>query len=1011
MEALRLKPRKPVEEEIENWDDGDLMIESDAFSVRSGSNVTRPPSRRRDSNSSHISRRSDLESWAEEEEHDVHLPGDDENSTLAAISAAQSAGIPLPQNVPSSALTGGTIKRLGGRKIRRIIQEDWEADLELPDSSNGLKIKSKVRSDFPEVLRQVSSGSVHSSPIHGFKTSPAQSPGHQRSPGRLNANFFSSAINLDKFKDNDDDDDFLGDGCETIKVSKTKQAPKPVSLITPPTPSKHDRGKTPEDDFEADLELPSNGKLRLSTKRDIPKTPSIASEDIDWGEGSLGTRHGGTWRDRRSNRSSSASALSPSVSSSITAESEDETFDGLVLPPGPVNFQQRLEKRRNSRSPNRKLASPISSPPPKKTSPGKISPKKPSSAEADKPDFLDGLDIGDGDVFNSGKLTLHRNIKVKEARPSSPARPKTAVSLTFSNKPTSSRLPRLSHERSHSIPLEPVSESGGPIPQRVRRPPSRFGHSSQSSTSSIPTPTTPSPNQRFHPSTPSRRELGTKASTPSLRNEPTTTSAQLLKQKRSLPAIRALNPPSKQLIYRDRPSSRSDGRPHSNMRPKTPSEQQRSPGFDSPAARRPHQPFLPAGASQSKSQHVVAKSARQFRRHDSDNSIDLRPGSRANSRGTTRSPSPQQRVRVAADTWERLSRPKNKKHFGDGHELDGFDDLPTSKEFETRFTKQPASAGSKTSSRPRSLQNPLQDRMSTPTPAVSTPGAPTPRFARDTAASRIARETSLATRSAFNGPLAPVAAQRGTQPPRSHLNVQAPAKRSKRSSKKPTQSKPHLISNLNGGKEPKSMLPVLICILLRLTTWIAVNGMYYNADTFRWEGNENVLNAFDASVSTPSPASISYPASREKDLATPRPALITNISATKGVQVVNGMVFDPQSMSWLKLGSQNGAKSESGDVLENFNALDDEDVFKDIPDLDDGAKDDIGGHGRVSDINDEWLVGEEFDVGPEFIRRQREEEDRWRKKCSKWTGRGQRDRETWRWTIRELVSQFDDFSV
>lgn len=1010
MEALRLKPRKPVEEEIESWDDGDLMVDSDAFSVRSGSNLTRPPSRRRDSNSSHLSRRSDLESWAEEEEQHVHIPGDDANSTLAAISAAQSAGIPLPQNVPSSALTGGTIRRLGGRKIRRIVQEDWENDLELPDNSHGLKIKPKARSElseFSEVLRQgSSSGSVHTSPVHGFKSSPAHSPGFQRSPGLVNAKFLSSGINLDKFKDNDDDDDFLGDGNETIKVPQTKQTLKPVSLITPPTPSKQEEGKGPEDDFETDLELPFSGKLQLSTKRDIPKTPSIASEDIDWGEGSLGTRYGGTWRDRRSNRSSSASALSPSVSSSITAESEDETFDGLVLPPGPVDFRARLEKRRNSRSPNRKLGSPVSSPP------KKLSPKKSSPAEADKPDFLDGLDFGDGDVFSSGKLTLHRNIKVREARPSSPARPKTAVSLTFGNKPVSSRLPRLSHERSHSIPLEPVSESGGPIPQRVRRPASRFGHSSQSSLSSIPTPTTPSPNQRFHPSTPSRRELGTKTSTPSLRNEPTTTSAQLLKQKRSLPAIRALNPPSKQLVYRDRPSSRSDGRPHSNMRPKTPNEQQRSPGFDSPAsqARRSHQPFLPAGASQSKSQHVVAKSGRQFRRHDSDNSIDLRPNSRTNSRGT-RSPSPQQRVRVAADTWERLSRPKHKKHFGDGHELDCFDDLPTSKDFETRYTRQPTSAGSKTSSRPKSFHHVAPDRMFAASPVVSTTTALTPRFARDTAASRIARETSLATRSAFNGPLAPIVAQRGTQPLRSHLDIQAPAKRSKRNLKKVTQSKPHLISNLNSGKEPKSMLSVLICIVLRLTLLIAVNGMYYNAATFRWEGNENALSAFDASISTPSPVSISYPASREKDLATPRPALITNISATKGVQVVNGMVFDPQTMSWLKLGAQTTAKSESGDLMENFNALDDEDVFKDIPDLDDGAGDNNGGHGRVSDINDEWMVGEEFDVGPEFIRRQREEEERWRKKCSKWTGKGQRDRETWRWTIRELVSQFDDFSV
>lgn len=188
--------------------------------------------------------------------------------------------------------------------------------------------------------------------------------------------------------------------------------------------------------------------------------------------------------------------------------------------------------------------------------------------------------------------------------------------------------------------------------------------------------------------------------------------------------------------------------------------------------------------------------------------------------------------------------------------------------------------------------------------------------------------------------------------------------------------------------------------------------MFYNADTFRWEGNENVLNVFDA-AQTPT-ATVSAHVAQNKEVQTPRPALITNFSATKGVQVVGGMVFDPQAMCWLKLGPQsNAGTSDVSDPLDGFNALDDEeDVFKDIPDLDDvaGAQDDSG-QGRVSDIKDEWLVGEEFDVGPEFVRRQREEEDRWRKKCEKWTSRTPRDREAWRWTIRELVSQFDDLAV
>lgn len=189
--------------------------------------------------------------------------------------------------------------------------------------------------------------------------------------------------------------------------------------------------------------------------------------------------------------------------------------------------------------------------------------------------------------------------------------------------------------------------------------------------------------------------------------------------------------------------------------------------------------------------------------------------------------------------------------------------------------------------------------------------------------------------------------------------------------------------------------------------------MFYNAETFRWEGNENVLGAFDPPVSTPSTTPVPQTVSWEKETPTPRPALITNFSATKGVQVVGGMVFDPQNMCWLKIGTPTNPKSDTSDPMNNFNGIeDDEDVFKDIPDLEDNATVEDGGRkGRVSDVKDDWLVGEEFDVGPEFVRRQREEEDRWRKKCEKWVGRGSRDRETWRWTIRELVSQFDDLPM
>jgi hypothetical protein len=183
--------------------------------------------------------------------------------------------------------------------------------------------------------------------------------------------------------------------------------------------------------------------------------------------------------------------------------------------------------------------------------------------------------------------------------------------------------------------------------------------------------------------------------------------------------------------------------------------------------------------------------------------------------------------------------------------------------------------------------------------------------------------------------------------------------------------------------------------------------MCYNPETFQWEGNDNALSALEVPAPSPSTGSVRQQVVRP-ETATPRPALITNIGATKGVQVVGGMVFDPQNMCWLKLGPQ--AKSERSDTLDGFNALeDDEDVFKDIPDLEERtlASSDGGGNPRVSDVNHEWPVGEEFDVGPEFVRRQREEEDRWRKKCHSWVSR-QADRgDAWKWAIRDIVSSLD----
>lgn len=845
MEPLRLKPRKPVEELVENWDDEDFMIGDDEdLTCRSQSttSITHNTSttRRRDSRSSF---RSDRESLPGDERQ-VHLPGDDEKSTLDAIAAAAHAGIPIPVNVPPSALTGGTIKRLGGRKIKKIFQEDWGDDLELPAPGQALRLKTQDGNKFPEVLRQVS-GSTNPSPAKqsSFLTMTQIPPPQIGQPSSLGA-----PINLEKFRDTDDDDDLFGDGAATIKVAKLQVRGRPISLITPPTPSPSKRRRSKaaeEDDFENDLELPSDGKLKLSSRRDIPKTPSLHNnDDFDWGEGSLGTRFGGTRRDAFSNRSSSVSAMSPSIASSFTAESEDEFFDGLIFPMGPLDLGERLKRRKQSRSPERpdlkrsqqdnkrpsspKITSPIryssTRVSPKANSPRRSLTNRVLQPNKEEEDLVSGLDFGEGSVFRYAKPTVHRNVKVKEARPSSPVRPKAAVSITFTTKPimpAGSRIPRplLGHERSHTqSSLEPVSESGGPIPQKPRRPQSRLsGHSAHSSVSSIHAPSTPSSAQSNFSATPRRRELGQKASTGALRVEPTTTSAQLLRLKRSLPAMRHAQTPAKHTTTRsDRPPSRGESRtdmyrPQSSMRPKTPVERTR-PTYESSAAqaRKGQVPFLPAGASQSQSYNVNARNSRSFRRHDSEQGPEVRPHSRALSRTAMRSPSPRRSKNEKSTpepVWQQISKPRRVRHFGDGHELDAFDDLPTSSQTESRYIRQPTSSGNRTNIRNKIYQNVVPDRN---TPSPVSPYYPgqinsQPRFARDTAASRIARETSLAQRAQPTGPLVPLASQRVTQlSTRTALNphVSLSHSRSKKS-RKPPQLKPHLISNLNSSKDRK----------------------------------------------------------------------------------------------------------------------------------------------------------------------------------------------------------------
>lgn len=1031
MDSVNLEPGHSVARAIECWDDDEDLQGIDGLQFRNVSSTTvgsAQASHLRDSTSSRLSTRSDRESggWGDED-WQVLLPCNDEKATTDAINSAKTAGIPIPSNVPSSALLGGTIKRLGGRRLKKVLGDDWSEDIELPKAQDGgLKLKENNENDFPDALRNFSAD---------FPSSP--SPSKPQSGMTFMERMTSATklktvkASLDKFRD--DDDDFFGD-VPTIKVAKNRPPQKPINFI--PAPS-----KTVKDveNMEDGLELPADGQpLRLSARKEAPRTPaSQLNDDLDmeWAEGSLGTRFGGTRRDTRSNPSSSISAFSPSASSCLTAESEDEGLDGLILPDGPFEFDEALKKRLDNVSPD----------------PSELVPEKPTAPyNGDglaKEDFFSDIEIGDGEVFESGKLTLNRNVKHKAARATSPVR-RAAMTLVFTNKlePGLSKIPKPLHQSRSRPILEPVSESGGPMPPH-RGPGSRLGgHSAQSSLSAIPTPATPSNSHTAAPSTPGRRGLNTKSSRDILRSEPTTSAAQFLRSKRSAPVMSQPSPAKTPASYQ-RPPSRGgeygnrQGLPN---RPKTPIDRS---GTESSLAnsRRPPVPFLPAGTSHAQSHHISIKSSRNFIRPNSSDSNENGPVNRPVSRLSNvhhRPTTPPGRRDHALEALTReasskriLTKPTRRRAFGDGNELDAFDDLPTSASTESKYTKQPISRGAPKSVQMRSKLGIQSHNISTtsvneihPQSTPSTPLSPlkhdpTPRFARDTNASRLAREQNKHRIGSVNaaihsfpplptvresGPLSSISTNWKplANPVVSAKNLASPSAHHPKKRIKVPPQRPRLIKPMGEGVNSAKTLKC----------------MSWNPTLFRWEGNENALAPFDAPI--PPPSGLASPKSPGGGKAAP--ALIANVGASKGVQMSGGMVFDPQRMCWLKMAPQHGearrgnaSNSMSPDTIDE-----DDDPFAGLDDLDDGARnsknvarqsndDSLSGTTATrasSLVEDEWLVGEEFDVGPEFVRRQRAEEERWRAKVEGWVGEGiARDEETgrggWRWAIRGKVNE------
>lgn len=739
MEPFTVQLQQGDEETIECWDDDDdLQCNEDiqfrtASSATSVTNCSIRRSGHRDSISSRRSARSDLDSNAGgDEDWQVQLLENDDVANEEAITSAKKAGIPLPSNVPKSALIGGTIKRLGRRNPRKNSADDWSEDVEFPDSENMLKLKDPKERTFPETLRQINSA-INSTATSPVKTSASPS-WDSDIPGRLQ----SALTRLDIFRDENDIVD--SQDVPTIKVPKARPSQQTTPVNINP---QSDKIEDEIENFDGDFELPAdNLPLRLSPRKLNAENSSPLSEDLDldWSEGSIGVRFGGTARDRRrSNPSSSVSIASPSVSSCLTGESENDGLDGLIIPEEPLDLETSLKKRQDSGS--------------TAVQPQLVSDQNGREPPADADDFFSGIEIEDNNAFTPGRLSLNPNVKCKSELLGSPAR-RSATTITFTNTSVSpkTRIPRLSgHDRSHSTHLETVSESGAPL-STFRRSQSRLGgHSSHSSVSSQPisaaTSTSPTPS-------PSRRLVGTRLSKDSLTSGRVPAGKQLLKAKRSMPTMRGMYQGASSTQTHS-PLAYADGTSQpfvSTTLPKAPVDHLAS--GSKPSNRRTHAPFIPAGASGNQSHHATVKSHRHARRTNSDNSGDIFQSQGPVSRLVRLNRTDPLDNNGLNDTSpgalaakRTLTKPAHRRNFGDGTELESFDDLPTSSSAESRFVKYPTGRGA-----PRSLRSRLNQsqtmlpRVETPTQPPTPVAAPpsTPRFARDTNASRNAREQRIA---------------------------------------------------------------------------------------------------------------------------------------------------------------------------------------------------------------------------------------------------------------------------
>ncbi|KAF5356141.1 hypothetical protein D9756_004074 [Leucocoprinus leucothites] len=231
-----------------------------------------------------------------------------------------------------------------------------------------------------------------------------------------------------------------------------------------------------------------------------------------------------------------------------------------------------------------------------------------------------------------------------------------------------------------------------------------------------------------------------------------------------------------------------------------------------------------------------------------------------------------------------LKRPKRQKTYGDGTELDGFDDLPTDRDKETRYRVTPKGYGNR-------IPGASYPSKSTSSP----PSAPVTGTDSKGTIRRKKRAESISNDTAALAPATNTLRRTNTRIDfTSKVTVSPeplPKKKKAGSPFSQAKRKPTLIRNLGGIGAPK-----------------VIGDMKWNPQTLRWEGNDQVLKDFDAAIATST-----------------RPALITHLTGSSigspvgsfasGARRVGNMIFDPQRMCWV---SALPPEEEEPDVFANL---------------------------------------------------------------------------------------------